>query len=156
MDVPDNPVFSSSISAGKVSCGIHRIEVIAQAVRRRCASNSLSTFLDARFPIVRSTRVVREGQHDDALGSRSIYDRKRKVLEKNASRIPGCRQSGERKGNSPGRCLFDCCREARAKTKLFGVVVDDLSQKLTSRRCDEPGPIHRDKRRASAKTSSAA
>jgi hypothetical protein len=47
-------------------------------------------------------------------------------------------------------------RETRTKTSALFVVVNNLSKKLATRGGDESNSSHRDERRASAKTSSAA
>src|SRR5680860_1489496 len=97
-----------------------------------------------------------ESEHNDAVRGRPIHDRKGEVLEKDATSIPGFQRTGERKGECASRCLFDCSCETRTKARLFVVVINDLRQKFTSRCRDESGAVHRDRRRASANTSSAA
>lgn len=62
-----------------------------------------------------------------------------------------------RAGRVPGssRCLFHRCRETRTKASALFIVVNDLGKELATRGSDESSSSHRDRRRASAKTSSA-
>lgn len=62
----------------------------------------------------------------------------------------------EREGKDPDNSLFDRSRKADAKAGFFFVVVDYLCHELTPGGGNEPGMFHRDVRRASANTSSAA
>ncbi len=99
---------------------------------------------------------MREREDNDAVLGRPIYDRKGKVFEKYSSSILGGRRPGEREGEGTSGCFLDCFGEARAEAGLLIVVVNDLGEELTTCCRYEPGPFQRDKRLASAKTSSAA
>ena len=112
--------------------------------------------LNTRLPVARLTRVMRERKDSDAVGIGPIYDSERKIFEKNSQRVFGRARTSERKGKGASRCLLDCCSESYTEPRPLLVVVDDFGQKLTSRCCNESGALHRDRRRASAKTSSAA
>ena len=117
---------------------------------------ALLAILNSRFPVVRPTGVMCEGKDGDAVGIGPIYDSKRKVLQKDLPSVFGRGRAGERKGKGPSRCVLDSRSETRAKSRFFLVVVEDFGQKLAPRCRDESGVLHRVRRRASAKTSSAA
>jgi len=99
---------------------------------------------------------MRERKDGDAVGIGPIYDSERKVLEKDSPSVFGRGRTGERKGKGASRCVLDSRSETRAKPRFSLVVVDDFGQKLAARCRDESGALHRVRRRASAKTSSAA
>ncbi len=100
--------------------------------------------------------MVRKREHGNAFGMRAIHCGKRKIFDKDAPRVSDGRRTGEREGKGPDHRLFDRGRKTRAEAGLFLVVVDYLCQKFTPRGGNESGTFHRDVRRASANTSSAA
>jgi len=108
-----------------------------------------------RLPVTGPTRVMREREYDDAIGVWTVYDCEGKVLQKNAPCIFRCNRTSQRKSNSPGSSFFHGSGEAFAETRSLLVVIDDFGEKFSSRGRDETGSLHRFKRRASAKTSSA-
>lgn len=100
--------------------------------------------------------MMSKRKHGDTVGMRAIHDCKGKVFDKDTPRVSGGRRAGEREGKGPDHCLFYRGCETAAKAGLLFVVVNDLRQKFTPRGGNESGAVHRDVRRASAKTSSAA
>ncbi len=95
-------------------------------------------------------------EDDDASCDFAVDDGEGKALEKHTPGIRRSRRPSMREGQRAGRCLFDRGGEASAKASLLLVVVDTLGEELTARSRYEPGRFHRDRRRASANTSSAA
>ena len=100
--------------------------------------------------------MVRKSKHDNSVRLRAIHDSKRKILDEDLSGILGRTRSRERKRHGPSGCLFHRCRKTGAQTSLLSIVLDHLGQELLPCGCEKPSASHRDKRRASAKTSSAA
>src|SRR5688572_30309256 len=95
-------------------------------------------------------------ENNDTFGVGPIYERKREAFQEHPPGVLRGRRARQRKFERARRGLLNGRSKAGPQLPPFPVVVADFGEKLAARRRDESRACHRDSRRASAKTSSAA
>ena len=115
-----------------------------------------SSVLNPRSPVLRPPRMMCDREDDDTLGVGPVDQCVGEVLQKQSSYLSRNRRTPVRECNRTGRGFLDGSDEPRPKARLLVAVVGNRREQFPACRSNEPCAVHRDMRRASAKTSSAA